>query len=66
MGDEEIMNIVREFREGILSGGSSEFMCIAICAPLEGYLRFAHGIETHAVAGNRLGRRRLRARTLLA
>lgn len=43
--------IVSEFRDGILDGRKSEFMCIAVCSPLEGYLRFAHGIETHVVAG---------------
>lgn len=47
----QLRRIVTEFRDGILDGGSSEFMCIAVCSPLEGYLRFAHGIETHAVAG---------------
>jgi hypothetical protein len=49
--DHELRKIVSEFREGILDGGDSAFMCIAVCSPLEGYLRHAHGIETHAVAG---------------
>lgn len=47
----ELKQIVTEFREDILDGGSSAFMCIAVCAPLEGYLRVGHGIDTHAVAG---------------
>lgn len=48
---EQLRQVVTEFREGILDGQPSAFMCIAVCSPLEGYLRFAHGIETHAVAG---------------
>lgn len=47
----DLKQIVSEFRDGILDGGGSAFMCIAVCAPLEGYLRVCHGIETHAVAG---------------
>lgn len=48
---DKLRQIVTEFREGILDGGTSAFMCIAVCAPLEGYLRVGHGIDTHAVAG---------------
>lgn len=47
----DLKQIVTEFREGILDGGTSKFMCIAVCAPLEGYLRVAQGVETHAVGG---------------
>lgn len=50
MSNDELQHIVTEFREGILDGRSSVRMCLAVCAALEGYLRFC-GIETHAVAG---------------
>lgn len=47
----DLLTVVTEFREGILDGRSSEFMCIAVCSALEGYLRFAHSVDTHAVSG---------------
>lgn len=49
--DQRLMEIVSEFRCGILQGRKSNLMCVAVCSPLEGYLLSIHGIETHAVSG---------------
>lgn len=35
---DELKKIVTEFREGILSGAPSAFMCMAVCVPMESYL----------------------------
>lgn len=47
------MNLKRyaaEFRDGILSGQPSAFMCIAVCKPLASLLHL-QGIETKIVTG---------------
>lgn len=46
MSDEDLIQIVREFRDGILemTQGDPRGMCYAVCLPLEGFLCF-HGIR---------------------
>jgi hypothetical protein len=41
MGDAKLLRIVREFRRGILGRRCAESMCFAVCAPLQGYLKFS-------------------------
>jgi hypothetical protein len=36
----ELLRTAREFRNGLLGTGSSERMCLVVCAPLAGYLHF--------------------------
>ena len=38
MDDAELLNIVKEFRDGILGNTSSSMMCFAVSAPLQSYL----------------------------
>lgn len=44
MGDAELIEFAREFREGILDGGKPDMMCAAVCWPLAPLLRL-HGVE---------------------
>lgn len=39
MTDAEIVEFAREFRQGILGGRPSAWMCAAVCLPLAGLLR---------------------------
>jgi hypothetical protein len=48
--DKALVGFARGFRKGLLSGGSPEFMCYAICAPLQGLL-WLEGIETNLTHG---------------
>jgi hypothetical protein len=48
MTDAEIVEFAREFRDGVLGGGSSRLMCFAICAPLETLLGLS-GVECELV-----------------
>lgn len=45
---------VTEFRKGILGSRDSDLMCLAVCSPLQGYLKCL-GIETNLVCGTFLG-----------
>lgn len=38
--DIELVQIVKEFRDGILDGDSPDGSCFLVCYPLEGYLSF--------------------------
>lgn len=49
MKDKELIEIAQGFRDSILDGRSSAFMCAAVCWPLQGYLSSMHGIEAEAV-----------------
>jgi hypothetical protein len=46
--DAELMQIVTEFREGILHGRPSDFMCAMVCWPLASYLDMV-GFDTETV-----------------
>jgi hypothetical protein len=48
--DKALLNLAAGFRKGILSGGNPDFMCFAICAPLQGLLSI-EGIETELIRG---------------
>ena len=48
MTDEELIAFVREFREGILNGRSSEGMCAAVCWPLVVLLNL-YGVQCESV-----------------
>ena len=48
MNDRRLRRLVQGFRDGILEGRSSEFMCFAVCAPLQAYLSLC-GVETTLV-----------------
>lgn len=50
MRDKKLLRIVSGFRDGILQGRTSAFMCYAICAPLQSFLSLA-GIHTNLVHG---------------
>lgn len=49
MTDDEIIEVATEFREGILGGDSSAWMCAAVSWPLQSYLSVFHGIKSEAV-----------------
>ena len=46
MTDAELISVAGEFREGILDGRPSAWMCAAISWPLQSYLSVFHGLET--------------------
>lgn len=46
----KLKQIVKGFRDGVLEGRESAFMCMAVCAPLQGYLSLC-GYETSLVHG---------------
>lgn len=48
MTDDELIAFVTEFRDGILDGRPSNWMCAAICMPLAPLLKM-HGIITEIV-----------------
>jgi hypothetical protein len=50
MRDKKLLRIVSGFRDGILQGRSSAYMCYAICAPLQGFLSLAR-VHTSLVHG---------------
>jgi hypothetical protein len=49
MVDDELVSIAREFRDGLLGGGSSWMMCAAVSWPLASYLRVFHDIDSEAI-----------------
>jgi len=49
--DEELVEFAKEFREGILDGRKSNFMCAVISWPLCGLLNF-HGVKCQTVEGD--------------
>lgn len=48
LSDSELIEVAREFREGILDGRDSRWMCAMVCWPLVGLLRM-YGVESEAV-----------------
>lgn len=48
MTDAELIEFAAEFREGILNGRPSNWMCAAVCWPLATLLNM-HGVECEAV-----------------
>lgn len=52
MSDDELIEFAKEFREGILGGRESAWMCAAICWPLGSLLTMMHGIEVEYVEGD--------------
>lgn len=48
MTDAELIECATEFREGILDGRDSKFMCAMVCWPLAGLLGM-YGVETETV-----------------
>lgn len=48
MKDEELLEVVTEFREGILDGEDSYLMCFVVCSPLQSYLS-CMGIKTKMI-----------------
>lgn len=46
MTDAELIEITRDFRDGILNGRPSDLMCYAVSAPLQGFLSAVYGVET--------------------
>ncbi|MGB3391690.1 MAG: hypothetical protein WBA88_27370 [Pseudaminobacter sp.] len=48
MTDDELVEIAKAMREGIVGTGSSAWMCAMVCWPLAGYLRF-HGVDCDCV-----------------
>jgi hypothetical protein len=51
MTDAELIEFATEFREGILGGAPSNWMCFAVCAPLAPLLRMS-GVEAEMVEGD--------------
>lgn len=45
MTDDELVQIARDFRDGILDGRSSEWMCAVVSWPLRGFLSAVHDID---------------------
>ncbi len=50
MTDDELIEIAKEFREGILDGESSDLMCAMVSYPLAGLLHF-YGVECECEFG---------------
>lgn len=48
MEDAALITFASEFRDGILDGAQSRWMCFAVCAPLSPLLRL-HGVENEIV-----------------
>ena len=48
MTDEELVEFVTEFRDGILNGRPSKWMCFMVCAPLASLLRLS-GVTVEVV-----------------
>jgi hypothetical protein len=48
MTDDDLIAFATEFRDGILDGRSSEWMCAMVCWPLAGLLGM-HGVEATPV-----------------
>jgi len=48
MTDDELVRFATEFREGILDGDPSNWMCAAVCWPLSSLLRM-HGVPNESV-----------------
>lgn len=51
MSDADLLELVTEFRDGMLDGQSSENWCFMVCAPLQGYLN-AIGVPCDLIEGN--------------
>ena len=51
MTDKKLLRIVTSFRHGILGRKESDFMCLAVCAPLQTFLLVAHDLRTEIVSG---------------
>lgn len=49
MTDADLIKVATDFRDGILDGGPSAWMCAAVCWPLAGFLHAVHGMATEAV-----------------
>jgi hypothetical protein len=49
MTDAELIEVAAGFRRGIVGAGKPDFMCAAVCWPLQGYLSALCGIEAEAV-----------------
>jgi hypothetical protein len=49
ISDEELLEVVQDFREGILDGNGSTAMCYAVCWPLASYLRVGCGIDCELI-----------------
>lgn len=47
--DAELLEIASEFREGILNGGPSNWMCAAICWPLASLLRAIYNVDCETI-----------------
>lgn len=54
MTKRELLRSVREFRRGILDGGTSDNMCFMVCVPLVGFLS-AFGVEADLQEGEVMG-----------
>ncbi len=50
MTDSEILEFTQDFRKGILDGKPSDFMCLAVCAPLESLLTM-YGVDVKLIYG---------------
>lgn len=46
MTDAQLIRIARQFRRGILGTRASTRMCMAVNAPLQGFLAALYGVET--------------------
>lgn len=51
MSDEELVQVVEDFRDGILEGQSSYLMCHVVAYPLQGFLSM-HGVESEVTTGD--------------
>ena len=44
--DDELIEIARDFRDGLLDGRPPDLMCMVVSAPLQGFLSAVYGVET--------------------
>lgn len=51
MTDKQILKMVSDFKNGLLSKRNSDNMCYAVCAPLQAFLELS-GIECYLVEGS--------------
>jgi hypothetical protein len=48
MKDKHLIATAKDFRDGMLDGDSSEFMCRAVCLPLAGFFSFL-GVDLEVI-----------------
>ena len=51
MTDKQLIRLARSFRHGLLGRKPSDFQCLVVAAPLQGFLRHEYGLESKLIDG---------------